>query len=218
MKGLFVKDFKLMTNQKKFFLVVVLIAAAMMGTSGDASFIIGYLTFICSIFVISTISYDEFDNGNAFLFTLPISRKEYVWEKYLFGIITGGIVWICSSIAVFIYQNVMENNLDIMEWCFSAYTILLLSCMILAIMIPIQLKFGSEKGRIAIIGILGSVFVVGFLLVKAMEVLHIDYTKLINVLAAQSLGVIIGILSIVCFAAVAVSIVVSVNIMEKKEL
>ena len=33
----------------------------------------------------SSISYDEFDNGNAFLFSLPITRKDYVLEKYIFG-------------------------------------------------------------------------------------------------------------------------------------
>lgn len=218
MKGLFVKDFKLMNNQKRFFFVIVFIAAAMMVTMDDASFIIGYLTFIGSLFAISTISYDEFDNGNAFLFTLPISRKKYVWEKYLFGIVTGGVVWIFSSIVVFTYQIVTGNNLDIMEWCCSAVIILLLSCMILAIMIPIQLKFGSEKGRIAIIGIFGSVFVIGFLLVKAAKALRIDYMKLINMAATQSLGLIMGISAVVCFAALAISIVMSVNIMEKKEL
>lgn len=53
---------------------------------------------ICSMFSLSTISYDEFDNGNAFLFSLPITRKGYVIEKYIFGIMLGVISLILSTI------------------------------------------------------------------------------------------------------------------------
>lgn len=77
MKGLFVKDLKLMSGQKKFLALVFLLACVLL-TTNSATFVINYLTIFCSILVVSTISYDEFDNGNAFLFTLPISRKEYV--------------------------------------------------------------------------------------------------------------------------------------------
>ena len=42
-------------------------------------------TIVTAIFAITTISYDEFDNGLAFLMTLPVTRKQYVAEKYLLG-------------------------------------------------------------------------------------------------------------------------------------
>ena len=66
MKGLLIKDFKLMKNQKNFLFVIFIGATASMLLSGFSSFLMGYFPFICSFFVLSTISYDEFDNGNAF--------------------------------------------------------------------------------------------------------------------------------------------------------
>ena len=86
MKGLFIKDLRLMMMQKRFFIMILLIAISMVAVTGDISFIVGYLTFICPLFCISTISYDEFDNGYAFLFTLPIQKKDYVKEKYAFAL------------------------------------------------------------------------------------------------------------------------------------
>ena len=85
MKGLIIKDFKLLMMQKSFF-VTLTIVAIFFGITTDSIFVIGFLTMICSMFALSTISYDEFDNGNAFLFSLPITRKGYVIEKYIFAI------------------------------------------------------------------------------------------------------------------------------------
>ncbi len=84
MKGLLIKDFKLMKGQKNFFLAIVAIALAMITLSPGTSFAIGFLGFVGSLFSLSSISYDEFDNGNAFLFSLPITRKEYVFRKIYF--------------------------------------------------------------------------------------------------------------------------------------
>ena len=85
MKGLLIKDFKLMKGQKNFFLAIVAIALAMITLSPGTSFAIGFLGFVGSLFSLSSISYDEFDNGNAFLFSLPITqrvcvRKIYFWS------------------------------------------------------------------------------------------------------------------------------------------
>ena len=91
MKGLLIKDFKLLKVQKNSFLLILCIAIGMeiFTNSTSSSFIIGYLSFVATLFTLSSISYDEFDNGNAFLFSLPITRKSYVIEKYGFGMIMG---------------------------------------------------------------------------------------------------------------------------------
>ena len=81
MKGLLIKDLKLLKGQKNFFVVLIVIAIVLSVSMSSPSFVIGYMTFIGAVFTLSTISYDEFDNGNAFLFTLPFSRMDYVIEK-----------------------------------------------------------------------------------------------------------------------------------------
>ena len=82
MKGLFVKDLKLMMLQKNFLLLILAIVIGMMIFTDDVIFPLGFLSFIVSLFTVSTISYDDFDNGNAFLFTLPITRNHYVSEVF----------------------------------------------------------------------------------------------------------------------------------------
>lgn len=78
MKGLFVKDLKLMMLQKNFLLLILAIVIGMMIFTDDVIFPLGFLSFIVSLFTVSTISYDDFDNGNAFLFTLLLRPSCFV--------------------------------------------------------------------------------------------------------------------------------------------
>ena len=54
MKGLIIKDFKLLMMQKSFF-VTLTIVAIFFGITTDSIFVIGFLTMICSMFALSTI-------------------------------------------------------------------------------------------------------------------------------------------------------------------
>ena len=98
MKGLFVKDIELMKQQKQFFILVVVMEVILnLAGSGSVSFATGYFTIVTAIFAITTISYDEFDNGLAFLMTLPVTRKQYVAEKYLLSRAYGCSVGNCND-------------------------------------------------------------------------------------------------------------------------
>ena len=72
MKGLFVKDLKLMMLQKNFLLLILAIVIGMMIFTDDVIFPLGFLSFIVSLFTVSTISYDDFDNGNVLNVAQPI--------------------------------------------------------------------------------------------------------------------------------------------------
>lgn len=179
MKGLLIKDFKLMKGQKNFFMAIVAISLIMIITSPENSFPIGFLGFVGSLFSLSSISYDEFDNGNAFLFSLPITRKDYVLEKYAFGLIVGitslFLGTLISLIAIIITKEGSPNEIFM-----TAISLLPAILLLLAIMLPFILKFGGEKGRIAIIGVMGFIFVIGLLLIKATEFMGIDLYALLK--------------------------------------
>ena len=64
-------------------MVILLIVIGMISFTEDVSFPLGFLTFALSLFTLSTISYDEFDNGYAFLFTLPITPSGLCAGKIL---------------------------------------------------------------------------------------------------------------------------------------
>lgn len=218
MKGLLIKDFKLMLNQKKFFILIVLILGAIACfLDFDYYFLIGYFMFICSLFTISTISYDEFDNGNAFLFTLPFSRSRYVEEKYCFGILAGTCSWFLSFVITTIIQMINSNNFIFSDWMLSTLVMLPIMFVMLAILIPFQLKYGSENGRIAIIIFLGGGFVVCYLLANLLAQSQINFNSLISFINNVDPLIILLIIFAICLAILFVSMKISKRIVLKKE-
>lgn len=216
MKGLLIKDFKLVKVQKNFFLLIVAIAIGMAMFTDDSSFIIGYMSFIATLFVLSTISYDEFDNGNAFLFCLPISKKSYIIEKYGFALTLGGTSWLVATV-IAITSDLMKNSVITENTLITAIMIIPVLLIILAIMIPFQIKFGGEKGRIAIIGAIGLMFILGIIVVKVAGVFNVDLVSLFNNLSSLNLQMLVGIATIIAAIGLYFSYKISLSIMRKKE-
>ena len=217
MKGLLVKDFKLMMLQKNFLLLILAIVIGMMILSDDMVFPIGFLSFIASLFTVSTISYDDFDNGNAFLFTLPITRNNYVIEKYFLGLLFGCIAWILATV-LGIIVTVLKDILPVTDLVQSSLIILPMMIVVQAIMLPFQLKFGGDKGRIAMIGAFGALAVISIVIVKGAEaIFKVDLISLLDNLPTVSMGVFLAITIIIALLMLLISTKISLSIMNKKE-
>ena len=213
MKGLLVKDLHLLLSQSRFYMILFIVLFVA-GTSTEATFVSGYISIIFPMFAISTISYDEYDNGNAFLFTLPFSRNEYVIAKYVFGLLLCVFGSFLGTSLVLI-QGVMMHNLDLEMLISSQVGTMVSSILVLSIMFPLQFKFGSEKSRIALIGIIGSIFFVVTVGVKIFEKLNLDLSFLGFLWNNDVLLlVILGVLAILF---VYISLKMSMQIMMKKE-
>lgn len=217
MKGLLIKDYRLLMRQKNFFLIVVIVGLGAMATSDEPGFLIGYLSFIFPMFVLSTISYDEFDNGNAFLFSLPITRTEYVREKYVFGIVTGMAAWLFAVIVTTIYQLIVLPGFEVAEWILASIAIIGVIVFLLSFMIPVQLKFGGEKGRIAMLGGIGVVFIIGFIAYKIGELLHVDPEQMLDQIGTWSTGMLATGIAVILLVVLLASMMISGQIMKKKE-
>ena len=89
--------------------------------------------------------------------------------------------------------------------------------LILSIMLPFILKFGGEKGRIAIIGVMGLIFVIGLLLIKTTEYLGIDLYDLINKLPKFEPLVYIILFLLFSVVILGISYLISLTILKKKE-
>lgn len=216
MKGLLIKDFQLLKMQRMFFLAIVLIAIGIISSSYNSSFSIGYLGFIMPLFVLSTISYDEIHNGNAFLFTLPISRKEYVIEKYCFGILLeiGAII---LSLAMTLGIGLIKGMVSFSDTLVSVPFVFSGVLLLLAIAIPVQIKFGGEKSRIAMLVICGIVFALGYGTVKLSHRLGFDAAAFINHFANLHAVVLIFVPILFALCMLLLSIKISIAILCKKE-
>ena len=205
MKGLLIKDVKLLKNQKQFFLVICIIGTLFLVTSNDPSFVITYMTLMFSIFTLSTISYDEHDNGAAYLFTLPISRQSYTMEKYVFGLITTMLAWVVFTAAALGATYYRQIEIDLRQWLVIAVTYLAVALLLLAITIPIQFKFGAERSRIALIAVVGCAVLVAYAAAKIFEAFHIDLSAVIDRVAEMTPGVFLAFLCAAAVAAIGIS-------------
>lgn len=168
MKGLLIKDFRLMKSQGAVLLVTIILIAVLMGTIGDMSpsFAVIYITMLLTMFAVTTISYDEFDNGYLFLMTLPITRKKYVNEKYIFGILVSLGAW-CIGMASGTVQLILEHRaFSWTDWVGSGIMYIFITWIFLGIMLPLRLRFDAEQSRYANIIVIGIIIGAGIALSK----------------------------------------------------
>ena len=85
MTGLLMKDLMMLKCQKQFFFVMGVVGLMFLVIYDNPTLVFGYLTIMFSFIPLTTLAYDDADNGSAYLFTLPVSRKGYLVEKYLFS-------------------------------------------------------------------------------------------------------------------------------------
>lgn len=216
MKGLLIKDFKLIKNQKNSLLIVAAVAAVMTAYMENSSFLITYLAFVGSQFARNTISYDDFDNGNAFLFSLPVTREGYAAEKYIFGLMIGGGGWLFGTAAALI-AGAVKNTGSPTDTFITALILFPILLVFVSISIPFHLKYGAEKGSIVMVvtgGILAAAFV---LAAKLTEAANINLSALADKLPA--IGMKAAILAAFLTGAVIllISLRISISIMKKKE-
>lgn len=210
-----VKDFKLFKNQSRFFLMIFAVTVFMIAAGQSSYFIIGYSTMICGFFTISTINYDEFGNGYAFLFTMPFGRKAYALEKYLFAMLMAAAVLLFTTVASVIYTAVKSPETGFAGILLTALLVLPAFMLLISFMLPMQLKFGSEKGRIA--NFLGMFLFLGLIggVSSLRETLELE--SLSDWIAGLGLPALTAAAALLVLAVLLISMAASVHIMKKKQ-
>ena len=216
MSGLFIKDIRLLMQRKRFLIMFAFLAVTL-SYATDGTFIISYLTMVGSMLALSTISLDEFDNGFSFLFSLPVSRKNYAAEKYLFSYIWLGICWFIGVLLQVIMTFAKGEAFASGEFLTLVFVFLAVFMVVLAIMIPIELKFGVEKSRVAMFAVVGICFVIGILIAKIMESMGIDLSNFAERADGLPIVLLPATLIVAALIVSAVSYFITIGIMEKKE-
>lgn len=216
MKGLLIKDLKLMKNTRNSIVLILLIAVGMSAYISDLSFIVTYLAIIGITFSTSTVSYDEFDNGYAFLFSLPVSRRGYVMEKYLFGLLMSVGGWLTGTV-VTVVLGIMKGRLSPQEGIEMALVLLPVVLCMVAFLLPLRLKYEGDRSRIAMVIVLGIFFIVFVLGAKAVQKLGIDLGALEERLSVLNAGTGLAVAIAVSVALLLLSCQISIKIMEHKE-
>ncbi|MBR1597342.1 MAG: ABC-2 transporter permease [Lachnospiraceae bacterium] len=216
MKGLLIKDFKLMKNQGRSYIMIALMCVIMGISLDDWVFVVGYMTGIGGLFALGSISYDEFDNGYSFLFSLPVTRRGYAVEKYGFGILMGVCTWLFALVTVIVTGS-LRQTVTVKEVLPQAGIFLPVLLILMAVMLPFHLKYGGEKGRIAIFICFGAFFVIVFVMKKLVDVSRINVSSVISRLSEMGVGVLYLLIFAVSLVILLISLRISIGIMEKKE-
>lgn len=214
MLGLLVKDLRLALT-RKYALLIILVIALIMGTNMEGPFIIGYVTMIALMLAVGTIIYDEMDNGYDFMMTMPLTRKAYVREKYLFCLLSALVAWLVGAILTCAAYIIRQNASALLEDIPISLVLIPVLFILPAVMIPLQLKLGAERSRIAtyiIFGFIAGLIFMGKKLLDSSD-LTPEIETTLNSISSVALIAIIAFCLLVAF----ISYLCSVRIMMKKE-
>lgn len=218
MKGLFTKDVRLILSQKRF-MILYLAVALILSFSMDSSFIVSYIPMIAMLLVLSTISYDYNDNGLSFIMTLPGKPGDYAVEKYIFSATGVTLMWLVSLVLQFVSFMIQNTEYVLSEVILTDVMMLPMFLLIIAIMIPIELRYSPEKGRTVLFIIFGIVMIAVIAGKSALEKLGSAdaVSGLVSKLQTISPAGFIIAAYAVCLIAFSISMICSIRIMQNKE-
>lgn len=217
MKGLLIKDFELLkNNMKNSLILIVLIGVGISAYNTDTTFVITYLAIVGTSFTTSTFSYDEFDNGYAFLLSLPVTRRGYIAEKYIFGVCMSIAGWLTGTI-ISLITGMTRHIMMPTDTILAALVLLPVGLLLLAVQIPFHLKFGGDKGRIIMVGAIGMLFLLLVMGAEIVKFINIDLDALWKNLPVLGMGTAIAAFFGIGIVLLLLSYRISIGIMERKE-
>lgn len=215
MKGLLVKDICLLSQQKKF-LGLILVLSVFLNYTGDDAFAVGYLTFLSAFLVINNISYDEYENGFHFLFTLPVKRSTYVRSKYVLAITLCLLSWMIGCLISLVCSLVKNQTDTIQGGIAESSTTVPLMLIFMAVMIPLVLKFGTEKGRTVMATLFCGCGFLVYLIVSKSRI-GIKMIEGLAWLAEKPGWILVGAIAAGTVIVLGISYWISVAVMKRKE-
>ncbi len=217
MKGLLIKDYKLMLGQKSFLGMAALMAVLYLAIYKDPTFAVVFITVMCTMFTISTLSYDEYENGMAYLFTLPISRNIYVLEKYAFALVNSivtGVIMYAMAYGVVKIRGLAISQSDMYSGLAGACFV---SIIMISYMISLYIKFGMEKSRIVSVSGMAAIFLILYLGIKISKERNGSILKIISRAEKLSDGIVILLIFAVSVILICISVVCTMKAMKKRE-
>lgn len=150
MKALFIQDIRYMLTQKSFLLLIALVGIVLaLGQNDNYIFVIGYLGFMGMITGMMSITMDDQSHGLTFLFSLPIDRRVYVREKYIFIVLMGVSFSIFATALCLLFRTFADYKAPFTEILGTGIGTLFVMLLFVCFMLPLQLKFGAERARLA---------------------------------------------------------------------
>lgn len=200
MKGLFYKDVYTMVKQYRFMLLVVIVFGLIPGNS------LSFLAVVyAAILPVSALAADEQAGWTRLAAALPVPRRQIVFSKYLLGLVCAVAAAALALIGEGALALARGQGYGLANLA-NAWGMMGLGLFLQSLSLPMMFKFGVEKGRLCM------------MLVMALAV---GAVTAINVAAPQDLAGALtspAILGFIALPVLALSIICSIRIFEKREL
>ncbi len=149
MKGLILKDLLNLKSTFKMLGLMIFLFAVIYIPQGNG-FIFGMIILMVSMMVVTTISYDDLAKWDAYALTMPVTRKEIVFSKYLVMALLNTLGAVLALIVGIIGSMIMGQS-------FSTEVLAIIGVLYLiafsygSMMVPLIYRFGTEKARLMLI-------------------------------------------------------------------
>jgi ABC-2 type transport system permease protein len=209
MTGLLIKD---LLNLRRTILsllglMVVYGVVFSMMMDGSASFFSSMLAVLFITVTVSSFSYDALARWDRYALSLPVSRRDLVASKYLLAVVMAAM----GAIVAFAMGYVMmffRHTLVVKELLLSTAVSIGVGLLIVSILLPLIFRFGVEKSRLMLVGVV----LVPLGLTYLLKLLRIPLPDL-SVLATQA-----WLMPLVGLIILGLSYFISAAIFQRKEL
>ena len=209
MIGFIKKDLAMIKGNMKVLVILFIVYVAMgFASEMNISFI---LPFMSVMIMLSTFSYDDFNKWDAYAITLPDGRKNSVRAKYLTTFLIVLVVTILVMFFETMISYVHNNTIDFENVLLTVPITMLSTLLVEVMMYPAIYKWGIEKARIGIFGVVFGIEIVGSLLIKL-----IDFSKIASAFSIlENYGLLLFMIG--TLLSLVISYKISLKIYQRKE-
>ena len=153
MKALFIKDIRIILKQQRvlicaFFGVITILAFA----THNSMYAVAFVLFLVPTMMLTTISYDTFENGMSYIMSLPVSVKDYVTEKYILTVASSLIFNIMATILINVVLSIGKGvGIMPLELIVNAMLAQFMVLIYISLVLPVDIRFGTDKGMIIVV-------------------------------------------------------------------
>lgn len=211
MSGLFTKEFIVIIKNNKLSLIVIPMFL-LIGIINHQLMFLMLIPALLSMLPLGTMTYDEVSHWDMYVYSLPVKKKSVVTSKYATVLVLALISTVLIGTILFLLKNNVKD-VDNNTIAFMTAASLIIGMIVPSISIPINLKFGTSKGRIIYLIIVGAICgIIPTVIISDAQNLTIKLMKIVSNPAILAL-VTIGIVAAISF----ISWLIAVRIYEKKE-
>ena len=163
MTGLMLKDFFILRKALRSYLVVAAIYIALAFTGAwSPEFIGGFLLVMVSVLPMNVFAYDKQAKWDVYNLALPVGRTGTVAARYLVTLMLSlGTVAIISILGI--VMGAMGRLEEPATYLFTCVVCAMMGVVLNAVLLPLLYKFGPERARIVLYGLMGAMVGAGWI-------------------------------------------------------